>query len=73
MKNSKLTKLVALASVLLVSVATLAGSTVAWFTDTEEVVNTIQSGDLDIELEFAKVASGTLQLCFVGCICGVRG
>lgn len=61
MKNSKLTKLVALASVLLVSVATLAGSTVAWFTDTEEVVNTIQSGDLDVELQYKTVdENGTL-------------
>ena len=61
MKNSKLTKLVALASVLLVSVAALAGSTVAWFTDTEEVVNTIQSGDLDVELQYKTVdENGTL-------------
>lgn len=55
----KMSKLLALALVLLISVGTLAGSTIAWFTDTETSLNTIQSGSLDVELQFKKIASGS--------------
>lgn len=58
MKNRKLSKLAVLASVMsLVMCCTmlLGGGTFAWFTDSvSSDVNTIQSGNLDIELEYKK-------------------
>ena len=49
----KLSKLLALALVLLISVGTLAGSTIAWFTDSvTSASNVIKSGNLDVEVEY---------------------
>ena len=55
--NSKNTKRALLTSVLAMAVclAMLVGSTFAWFTDTATTgVNKIQSGNLDVELEYSK-------------------
>ncbi len=55
--NSKNTKRALLTSVLALAVclAMLVGSTFAWFTDTATTgVNKIQSGNLDVELEYSK-------------------
>lgn len=55
--NSKNTKRALLTSVLalVVCLAMLVGSTFAWFTDTATTgVNKIQSGNLDVELEYSK-------------------
>lgn len=55
--NSKNTKRALLTSVLTMAVclAMLVGSTFAWFTDTATTgVNKIQSGNLDVELEYSK-------------------
>ena len=47
----KMSKLLALALVLLISVGTLAGSTIAWFTDqVKSTGNTITAGNLQIDL-----------------------
>ncbi len=55
--NSKNTKKALLTSVLamVVCLAMLVGSTFAWFTDTATTgINKIQSGNLDVELEYSK-------------------
>ena len=55
--NSKNTKRALLTSVLAMAVclAMLVGSTFAWFTDTATTgINKIQSGNLDVELEYSK-------------------
>ena len=55
--NSKNTKRALLTSVLamVVCLAMLVGSTFAWFTDTATTgINKIQSGNLDVELEYSK-------------------
>lgn len=55
--NSKNTKKALLTSVLAMAVclAMLVGSTFAWFTDTATTgINKIQSGNLDVELEYSK-------------------
>ena len=55
--NSKNTKRALLTSVLamVVCLAMLVGSTFAWFTDTATAgINNIQSGNLDVELEYSK-------------------
>ena len=50
-KYMKMSKLLALALVLLISVGTLAGSTIAWFTDTvTSTGNTIKAGTLQLEV-----------------------
>ena len=57
MVNSKSTKRALLTSALaiLACVAMLIGTTFAWFTDTASTaVNKIQSGNLDVELEYSK-------------------
>ena len=57
MANSKNTKRALLTSALaiLACVAMLIGTTFAWFTDTASTaVNKIQSGNLDVELEYSK-------------------
>lgn len=49
----KLSKLLALALVLLISVGTIAGSTIAWFTDTvTSANNVITAGDLKAEMAY---------------------
>ena len=49
----KMSKLLALALVLLISVGTLAGSTIAWFTDSvTSASNVIKSGNLDVEVKY---------------------
>ena len=51
----KMSKLLALALVLLISVGTLAGSTIAWFTDSvTSTGNKIESGTLKIDLELKE-------------------
>ncbi len=57
MTNKKATKRALLTSVLAIvmCLVMLIGSTFAWFTDTASTaVNTIQSGNLDVELEYSK-------------------
>ena len=57
MTNSKSTKRALLSSAfaILVCVAMLIGTTFAWFTDTASTaVNKIQSGNLDVELQYSK-------------------
>ena len=50
----KMSKLLALALVLLISVGTLAGSTIAWFTDSvTSGSNIIKSGTLEVEMDWA--------------------
>ena len=51
----KMSKLLALALVLLISVGTLAGSTIAWFTDSvTSSGNKIQAGTLKVDLELKE-------------------
>ena len=57
MTNSKSTKRALLSSVfaVVICVAMLIGTTFAWFTDTASTgINKIQSGNLDVELEYSK-------------------
>ena len=47
---------------LMLSVSMLLGTTYAWFTDSvSSGSNVIQSGSLDVEVEFAKVENGELS------------
>ena len=47
---------------LIFCVAMLLGTTFAWFSETiSSGINTIKSGNLDVELEYAKVKDGVLQ------------
>lgn len=56
----KMSKLLALALVLLISVGVLAGSTIAWFTDTvTSESNIIKAGELDVELSYADEYKGS--------------
>ena len=51
----KMSKLLALALVLLISVGTLAGSTIAWFTDSvTSSGNKIQAGELKVDIELLQ-------------------
>ena len=63
MTNTKNTKRALLSSVLALFLcfAMLLGTTYAWFTDSvTSANNVIQSGNLDIELEYAKVVDGAI-------------
>ena len=64
----KMSKLLALALVLLISVGTLAGSTIAWFTDTvTSEGNVITAGELKAEMWY-KDEAGTMQDASTGAI-----
>lgn len=64
----KMSKLLALALVLLISVGTLAGSTIAWFTDSvTSSGNIIKSGTLDAEMWY-KDEAGNLKDASQGAI-----
>ena len=57
-KRSLLASIIAL----VVSVSMLAGTTFAWFTDSvTSKNNVIKAGNLDVELEYAKVSNGTMS------------
>ena len=63
MTNMKSTKkaLITSALCLLLCVSMLVGATFAWFTDSvSSAKNQIVAGNLDVELEYAKVVNGTM-------------